>query len=49
MNSLTDLFENVKIDDVLLERQGCTKKYDELKLVNQVQTNEIMLIENFTY
>ena len=23
------------------------KKYDELKLVNLVQTNEILLIENF--
>ena len=31
------------------ERQGCTKKYDELKLINHVQTNEILLIENFTY
>ena len=25
------------------------KKYDELKLVNQVQTNAILQIENFTY
>ena len=25
------------------------QKYDELKLVNLVQTNEILLIENFTY
>ena len=25
------------------------KKYDKLKLVNQVQTNQILLIENFTY
>ena len=31
------------------KRQGCTKKYDELILVNHVQTNEILLIENFTY
>ena len=31
------------------ERQSCTKKYDELKLVNCVQTNEILLVENFTY
>ena len=29
------------------ERQGCTKKYDELKLVNHVQTNEILPIKNF--
>ena len=25
------------------------KKYDELKLVNHVLTNENLLIENFTY
>ena len=31
------------------ERQSCTKKYDNLKLVNLVQTNEILLIENSTY
>ena len=31
------------------ERQSCTKKYDNLKLVNFVQTNKILLIENFTY
>ena len=52
VNNLTDLFENVKIDDILSflrERQSCTKKYDNLKLVNLVQTNEILLIENFTY
>ena len=51
VNSLTDLFENVKIDDVLsfLRETGLYKKlYDELKLVNNVQTNEILLIENFT-
>ena len=50
MNSLPDLFGNVKIDDVLsfLRETGCTKKYDKLKLVNQVQTNEILQIENFT-
>ena len=29
--------------------QNCTKKYDDLKLVNLVQTNEILLIENFTH
>ena len=34
---------------VLLERDSCIKKYDELKLVNLVQINEILLIENFTY
>ena len=31
------------------ERQSCTKKYDNLKLVNLVQTDEILLTENFTY
>ena len=31
------------------ERQGFTKKYDESKLVNPVQTNEIFLTEIFTY
>ena len=31
------------------ERQCYTKKYDNLKLVNLVQTNEILLIENSTY
>ena len=31
------------------ERQSYTKKYDNLKLVNLVQTNEILLIENSTY
>ena len=51
VNSLTDLFENVKIDDVqsFLRGKGLYQKYDELKLVNHVQTNEILLIENFTY
>ena len=27
------------------EKQGCTKKYDELKLINHVQTSEILLIK----
>ena len=50
VNSLTDLFENVKIDDLLsFLRQSCTKKYDNLKLVYLVQTKEILLLENFTY
>ena len=31
------------------ERQICTKKYDNLKLVNLVQTNEILLIKNSTH
>ena len=31
------------------KKQGCTKKYVELKLINQMQTSEILLIENFTY
>ena len=47
-----DLFKNVKIDDILFflrERQGYAKKYDKLKLINHVQTNEILLIKNFTY
>ena len=26
------------------EKQGCTKKYDELKLINHEQTNETLLI-----
>ena len=45
VNSLTDLFENIKINDVLsfLRETGLYKKYDKLKLVNQVQ------IENFTF
>ena len=51
VNNLTDLFENVKIDDILSfwDRQSCTKKYDNLKLVNLAQTNEILLIENSNY
>ena len=54
VTSLTELFENVKIDDVLtfLRETGLyekKKKYDELKLVNHVQTNEIPSIETFTY
>ena len=50
MNSLIDLFEVVKIDNVLsfLRETGLYQKYDELKLVNHVQTNEILLIKNFT-
>ena len=49
--SLTELFENIKIDDVLsfLRETGFYEKYDELKLINHVQTSEILLIENFTY
>ena len=31
-----------------LERDSCTKKYDNVKLVNLVQTNEILLIEKLT-
>ena len=31
------------------ERQSFTKKYENLKLVSLVQTNEILLIENSTY
>ena len=40
VNSLIDLFENVKIDDILsfLRETGLYKKYNELKLVNHVQT-----------
>ena len=40
-----------QIDDVLsfLRETGLYQKYDELKLVNHVQTNEILVIENFTY
>ena len=35
---------------VLLARDRVVrKKYDELKLINHVQTSEILLIENFTY
>ena len=41
VTSLTELFENVKIDDVLsfLREKGLYKKYDELKLITHVQTN----------
>ena len=51
VTSLTELFENVKIDDVLyfLRETGLYETKDELKLINHVQTNEILLIENFTY
>ena len=51
VNSLTDLFENVKIDDVLffLRETELYQKYGDLKLLNLVQTNEILLIEKFTY
>ena len=51
MTSLTKFFENVKIDDVLSfwRETGLYKKYNELKLINHVQTNEILLLENFTY
>ena len=52
MTSLTKLFKNVKIDDVMsfLRETGLyEKKYDVLKLVNHEQTNEILPIENFTY
>ena len=51
VTNLTELFENNKIDDVLsfLWETGLYKKYDELKLVNHVQTNQILPVENFTY
>ena len=51
VNSLTELFENIKIHDILsfLQEAGWYKKYDEVKLINHVQTNEILLIENFIY
>ena len=50
VTNLAKLFGNVKIDDVLsfLRETELYKKYDELKLVNHVQTTEILLIENFT-
>ena len=50
VTSLTELFKNIKIYDILsfLQEAGLYKKYDELKLINHVQTNEILLIENFT-
>ena len=49
--SLTELFKNIKIDDVLsfLRETGLYKKYDKLKLINHVQKSEILFIENFTY
>ena len=51
VNNLTDLFENVKIDDILsfLRETELYQKNDNLKLVNLVQTNDILLIENSTY
>ena len=51
VNNLTDLFENVKIDDILsfLRETELYQKYDNLKLVNLVQTNKILQIEKFTY
>ena len=50
VTSLTELFENIKSSNCpSCEKQGCTKKYDELKLINHVQTSEILPIENFTY
>ena len=51
VNNLTDLFENVKIDDILslLRETELYQKYDNLKLVNLVQINKILLIENSTY
>ena len=47
---IDDYFENVKIDDSLsfLRETELYQKYDNLKLVNLVQTNEILLRENFT-
>ena len=48
VNNLTDLFENVKIDDIPSFLRE-TELYDNLKLVNLLKTNEILLIENFTY
>ena len=41
VNNLTDLFENGKIDDILsfLRETELYQKYDNLKLVNIVQTN----------
>ena len=51
LDNLTDLFEKVKIDDILsfLRETELYQKYDNLKLVNLVQTKEILLIENPTY
>ena len=51
VNRLTDLFENVKIDEILsfLRETELYQKNDNLKLVNLVQFNEILLIENSIY
>ena len=48
---VTSLTENVKIDDVLsfLRETGLYEKIWRIKLINHVQTNEILLRENFTY
>ena len=50
VTSLPELFKNVKIDDVLsfLRETGLCEKYDELKLINHVQTSETLLIEKLT-
>ena len=46
VNSLTDLFENVKMEDVLsfLRKTGLYQKYDELKSFNTLEANEILII-----
>ena len=46
VNRLSDLFDNVKMEDVLsfLREMELYQKYDELKPFNRVQTNEILLI-----
>ena len=51
VNSLTNLFGNVKVDNALsfLRETALYKKYDELKLVNLVQKNKILLIEIFNF
>ena len=51
VNNLTDLFAKVKIDDILsfLRETELYQKIWQLKLVNLVQTNEILLIEHSTY
>ena len=45
-----DLYENVKMDEVLsfLREPGLYQKYNELKPVNRLQTDEILLIKKFT-
>ena len=50
VNNFTDQFENVKIDDILsfLRETELYQKYDNLRLVNLVQTKKILLIENST-